>query len=455
MGAACSHAQERSLTTQLNALGDKPVAERVALYHAYKQTHPQANLEEEMNLYGYNLLWAGDTEEALAFFALVAAEYPTSANAYDSYAEALLALGREEESLANYEKSLALDPTNFNAEDQIERIKFPDKKVLSPEEKFGQQFTQTSFHADLDQLVTDLLEHHPNPTKFTTEARWREVLEAKKALVSDETTFAEFSWHCNALVALLNCSHSGMSGFWQENRMLPTALHFPLRTRLVEDRLYVIDPLTNAGKVAAKDEIISINGRAVNDLRAAIFDHIVSQGLIETTKRHEFNFFSTGMVAYGLGFPAEYTVEIKGKDAPIRLAPVTSNPGMTRDGTVRDCGGDLCLRYLDAEKRIAEMRIRSFNYYEWNNYDEFVRFVDVHMADLRAHGTEYLVIDVRGNGGGSPESAVYLLRYLMQQPFRYSAVADFPGKPEEGATKPWQERQEAHPNAFAGQLYFL
>ncbi|MEM9928997.1 MAG: tetratricopeptide repeat protein, partial [Bacteroidota bacterium] len=389
-GCTPAAAQDRSLTTQLNKLLDQPVSERIALYQSYKQAHPEANLEEEMNLYGYNLMWAGYTEDALAFFKLIVEDYPTSANAYDSYAEALMNLDRSEEAIANYEKSLALDPTNFNAEDQIEKIKFPDKKQLSPKEKFSQSFSVASYRADLDQLVTDIRKYHPNATKFTTEEHWQSVLAAKKALITEQTTYAEFSWHCNELVALINCSHSGMSRFWNQNQMLPDELHFPLRTRLVEDRLYVIDPLNNADQVTAKDEIISINGQPVKSIISDVFNHVVSQGLIKTTKRHEFNMFSTGMLAYGLGFPDQYEVRIKGKDQPVQLAATTRNPGMTRDGTRKDCGGDLCLNYVDKEKKVAVMTIQSFNYYEWNNYDDFVRFVDVSMAELNGNGTEHL-----------------------------------------------------------------
>ncbi|MEM7658098.1 MAG: S41 family peptidase [Bacteroidota bacterium] len=449
---ADSPAIERSLTTQLNRLKDAPLEERIALYHAYKQRHPGANLEEEINLYGYNCMWQGETEEALAFFKLLVEDHPTSANAYDSYAEALMNLGKKEAAIANYEKSLALDPSNFNAEDQIEKIKFPDKKPLSEAEKFTLSFDLDPYKRDLDQLVQDIFANHPNPTKFTSEENWKQVLESKKALLTDETTYAEFSWHCNELAALLNCSHSGMSRFWNENRMLPLERRFPLQTRWIAGQLFVIHPLNNADLVEKGAQILSINGQAVEAIMEDIYRHIVSQGHIETAKRLEFNQFSTGMIAYSLGFPPHYEVSIQGQDQPIQLAPASINPDPARDPTIRDCGGDLCLNYLDTENKIALMSIRSFNYYERGNYDEFVRFVDVHLAELLQHETEHLIIDVRGNGGGSPESSIYLLRHLMKRPFVYASKADFPGKTK---AEPSEQLQPLAPNRFDGKLYFL
>ncbi|PHI21665.1 hypothetical protein CEQ90_02320 [Lewinellaceae bacterium SD302] len=443
---------ERSLTTQLNRIKNAPLNERVALYQSYKLAHPGVNLEEEINLYGYNQMWSGNTEEALVFFELVVKDYPDSFNAYDSYAEALMNLGRNEEAIANYERSLELNPANYNAEDKLEEIRFPNKKRLSIEQKFDLTYQAEQYESDLDQLVDDILENHPNPFKFTTKEEWANVLAAKKAIITDKTTFAEFSWHCNEIVALMNCSHSGMSGFWNENRMLPQTLRFPLQTRWIDDGLYVIDPLDNADQVKVKDRIVAINGKAVTEILEDISSHIVSQGHIETSKRHKFNMFSTSMIANSLGFPVDYEVTIRGSKRPIPLNPSSVNPDPARDPNRADCGGDLCLSYLDTEKKIALLTIQSFNYYESGNYDEFVKFIDVNMNEMLQHGTQHLIIDVRGNGGGSPESSIYLLRYLMRKPFVYSSKADFPGKTEASES---EKLQQLHAESFEGKLYFL
>lgn len=443
---------ERSLTTQLNRIKTAPLNEKVALYHAYKAAHPDAHLEEEVNMYGYTLLWDGKTAEALAFFELVVNDYPESSNAYDSYAEALMVLGRNEEAIENYEKSLALDPSNFNAEDQIERIKFPDKKPLSPEEKFALIYDIEAYKSDLDQLVKDILENHPNPTKFTSQEKWEEVLAAKKALITAKTTYADFSWHCNEIVAMMNCSHSGMSRFWEENRMIPLSSRFPLQTRWVEGKLYVIDPLDNADRIKIKDQIVRINGTAVEDILEDIFRHITSQGYVETTKRHEFNMFSTGMIASSLGFPTDYEVKLLGEEKSIKLKPTSTNPDPARDKTIEDCGGDLCLNYLDTEKKIGIMTIQSFNYYERQNYDEFVQFMDASMAEMKEAGTTHLMLDLRGNGGGSPESSIYLLRYLMKEPFIYSYREHYDSNTDLAFT---QKLQQLHSDRYQGQLYFL
>lgn len=68
--------------------------------------------EHEMNMAGYELLEAKQAKEAATIFLLNIESYPRSSNAYDSYGEALLALGEKEGAIANYKKSIRLNPKN-------------------------------------------------------------------------------------------------------------------------------------------------------------------------------------------------------------------------------------------------------------------------------------------------------------------------------------------------------
>src|SRR6185436_2771998 len=83
-----------------------------ALSH-YKQIRDSGNYrlnESEMNQAGYQLLQSNKAKEAAAMFKLNVEAFPTSFNVYDSYGEALLALGNKKEAIENYLKSVQLNP---------------------------------------------------------------------------------------------------------------------------------------------------------------------------------------------------------------------------------------------------------------------------------------------------------------------------------------------------------
>ena len=62
-------------------------------------------------------------QEAVNLFELNIAEYPESANAYDSLGEAYMKNGQVGLAIGSYEKSLVLNPENDNAREMLKRLK--------------------------------------------------------------------------------------------------------------------------------------------------------------------------------------------------------------------------------------------------------------------------------------------------------------------------------------------
>lgn len=93
-------------------------------YQAIMKSNPNDNSINEggLNNQGYDKLGAGETKLAQDIFKINTALYPTSANAFDSYAEACMKNGDNKAALANYKKSLSLDPKNENAKKKIAEL---------------------------------------------------------------------------------------------------------------------------------------------------------------------------------------------------------------------------------------------------------------------------------------------------------------------------------------------
>ncbi|MDR6530580.1 CubicO group peptidase (beta-lactamase class C family) [Caulobacter rhizosphaerae] len=88
-----------------------------------RRRFPELHLtEERVNGWGYRLLFAPRPAEAKALFGYNVAQHPDSANAHDSYAEALAATGDKAGAIAEYRRSLVLDPANDNARKMIAKI---------------------------------------------------------------------------------------------------------------------------------------------------------------------------------------------------------------------------------------------------------------------------------------------------------------------------------------------
>ena len=82
-----------------------------------RRSDPKSTLvsEEKINGLGYSLLNDKKYPDAIAVFRMNTEDYPQSANAFDSYAEALFDSGDVPSAVANYKKALEIDPKYGNA----------------------------------------------------------------------------------------------------------------------------------------------------------------------------------------------------------------------------------------------------------------------------------------------------------------------------------------------------
>jgi tetratricopeptide (TPR) repeat protein len=77
---------------------------------------------ELVNDVAYALLGRGKTDTAIVFFKYNTTDYPDSANAFDSLAEAYMNTDQKQLAISHYQQSVALDPSNTHALAMIEKL---------------------------------------------------------------------------------------------------------------------------------------------------------------------------------------------------------------------------------------------------------------------------------------------------------------------------------------------
>ena len=83
--------------------------------------------EAELNTLGYRLIGERRLADAVVVLGAVARTHPASANAYDSYGEALMNAGMRDRAIAAYEKSLELNPGNDNGREMLRKLQATSK----------------------------------------------------------------------------------------------------------------------------------------------------------------------------------------------------------------------------------------------------------------------------------------------------------------------------------------
>jgi tetratricopeptide (TPR) repeat protein len=105
-------------------LQERGVEEAVAIFEKFRAEDPELQLFEEYacNYTGYTYLQRGQAEAAVAVFKMNTEAYPSSANTWDSLAEAYVAVGDEEQAAACYRMVLEVLPNDTRLSDDVRGV---------------------------------------------------------------------------------------------------------------------------------------------------------------------------------------------------------------------------------------------------------------------------------------------------------------------------------------------
>jgi CubicO group peptidase (beta-lactamase class C family) len=78
--------------------------------------------EQDMNMLGYQFMLNGHSLQSLETFKVNTLLFPSSANVYDSYGDALASAKKNEEAVMMYEKALILSPGNQDTKEKLAKI---------------------------------------------------------------------------------------------------------------------------------------------------------------------------------------------------------------------------------------------------------------------------------------------------------------------------------------------
>lgn len=123
--------QNRSLAYSTSKVMLKDgIAKGLSFYSKAKDSSNYYFTEDELNYAGYQMLEKKKINEAAEIFKLNIERSPNSFNAYDSYAEALLALGFKDQAIEQFKKSLQLNPGSRNGLKRIKELGIDPSTVV-------------------------------------------------------------------------------------------------------------------------------------------------------------------------------------------------------------------------------------------------------------------------------------------------------------------------------------
>lgn len=277
--------------------------------------------------------------------------------------------------------------------------------------------TAEEVKADLRQLHSELQRYHAGYDWYSSKESLDRAFENS---IEDArpSNIVDLFRQVRKLVAQVRCGHTRASlpetmrlDFEANTQFLPLSVEF------LEDRLY-IKASGESTQLSIGDEIISVNSKAVAEIKSELFEYLSSDGYNETLKSE----LTNRNFAYG------YSLFVNDQASNYQLQ--INRNGTPKEITVAGTSIRKLLEIGQTEQSELPLRFTSFDAYDYlkistfgsgrinRSGQDYYEFLTETFERLNG-SSKPLVLDLRGNGGGDDMYGATLVSYLLDHPFKY------------------------------------
>ncbi|MVM33460.1 hypothetical protein GO755_25715 [Spirosoma sp. HMF4905] len=298
----------------------------------------------------------------------------------------------------------------------------------TPPKQYGPKALQEDFLIFRKTLETT----YPSLYRYADSVTINTYLDKQFGLLNRPMDETEFYKLIALSCARLNDEHliAKLSPDYFKNQFFNKVKIFPFTFKIINRRFYIVKSASNPSPIKPGSELISINGRSMEEILTRLLPAIPADGYIQTFKIRHLEDYSTTQeenlfdIIYPL-FVEEATsfrLEYIPVDEPTGKQTVVV-AGLTRDEyrkfytERRVLEKPLTFTYLKED--VAYLKISSF--LGWHrrafkqNFDSLYQVV---FNELKVKNTPHLILDLRNNEGGDG-TGEKLIAYLLQKPYRH------------------------------------
>lgn len=289
------------------------------------------------------------------------------------------------------------------------------------------QFTVQQLQQDFRVLRAALEEGHAGLYRYSPKSEMDLRFDEVAVSINEPMTEFAFVQTVAPLIASIHDGHTRLDGslglaayFEQRPIRLPFKLRF-LNGKAYMHRNYMDDPAFAMGS-----EVLSINDMAMSEIVDRLFRLTRADGNGEGPKYRAFEGTSNFGTLFSLAFgeTTEFDIRYRSRDGGVHTMSVggLTNAEVAERFQARypDAGfggTPIALTYRDD---VAVLTITTFGASAYRragiNYSVLLRDI---FDELNEKNVEHLVLDLRGNGGGSDEFGKILFAHLTSQDFEY------------------------------------
>ncbi len=298
----------------------------------------------------------------------------------------------------------------------------------------GKKYSPQQLEKDYSIFENVLQESHPGLYWYAPKDSMKHYFNWGKNKIKDSLTEPEFKQVLSYVLAKMDCGHTTVRSSKKYERYLDTLKNekfFPLSLKLWDDTTVAVINLNRKDTILKRGTVIqAIDYKSIKEISDTLFKFISADGYNTT---HKFQTLSNrggfgSLYTAVFGLKDKYNIDYldhSGKKQTIEIPVYDPKKDTVNRSAIRrfirptrkerkrmNLENTRSLR-IDTTDQIAFLDINTFG----RGY-HLKRFTRQSFRTIRKHHVPYLVIDMRGNGGGSVTNSTLLSKYLADKKFK-------------------------------------
>ena len=304
---------------------------------------------------------------------------------------------------------------------------------FSPVKKYSPEKLQKDYSV-YQQILEEV---HPSLYWYQSKDSMDYYFKEGREQLKDSLTETDFRKVLAYVTARINCGHTSVRSSKSYSRYVDTARIsslFPLSLKLWNDTAVVAANLNHRDSLLRRGTVIKkINGRPMKEIVDTLFDYISTDGYNRTHKyqslsnRGYFGSLYTSLMGVAANYNIEYT-DSTGliKHTSIKpYRPVSDTASRAALRAIRNVPQPPRKERKNMRRNsVRLLKVDSVNHVAMMDLNSFARgyglkgFFRRSFKTLKKNKIGHLIIDVRGNGGGSVTNSTFITRYITDHPFK-------------------------------------
>ena len=287
-------------------------------------------------------------------------------------------------------------------------------------ENFERKYSSDSLKLWIQNTIKEVSESHPGMYRYTSKSEFDTYTNELLQTINDSMTTIDYYRRLKPLFAKIGCLHTSVILSQPYREYYEEALKFiPIGIFIDSNKkVYITKNYGGTTTVPLKSELIAINEQPIMEVLNTLYKAIPSDGYNQTLKtlllNHTFPLWYQSILSTSNKFNIEVAEDGHRKTYHVAGVSREELPSLGIEDTAPPP------LEFEIKDGIGFLTIKSFSQSAIKDRGQnFKKFIKSAFKELNKHQIKDVIIDVRGNTGGSDKNAVYFATHLFDEPFSY------------------------------------